>query len=43
MDEIDIWRAAELMRKLCGADAAIHAAIRVDKLMDRGDSEGFDM
>ena len=43
MEDIDIWRAAEQMRKLYGADAAIHAAIRVDKLMDRDDSEGFDM
>jgi hypothetical protein len=43
MEDIDIWRAAEQMRKLYGADAAIHAAMRADKLMDRGDSEGFDM
>jgi len=43
MDEIDIWRAAEQMRKLYGADAAIRAAMRVDKLMDQGDTEGFNM
>jgi hypothetical protein len=41
MDEIDTWRAAEQMRKLHGADAAIHAAMRADKLMDQGDVEGF--
>jgi hypothetical protein len=27
MEDIDIWRAAEQMRKLYGADAAIHAAM----------------
>jgi hypothetical protein len=43
MEDIDIWRAAEQMRKLYGADAAIHAAMRADKLMDQGDIEGFDM
>jgi len=41
--ELDIWRAAEQMRKLYGADDAIHAAMRADKQMDRGDAEGFDM
>jgi len=43
MEDIDIWRAAEQMRKLFGADAAIHAAMRADKLMDQGDIEGFEM
>ena len=41
--ELDIWRAAEQMRKLHGADAAIHAAVRADKLMDQSDIEGFTM
>jgi hypothetical protein len=40
-DELGIWRAAEQMRKLYGADAAIHAAMRADKLMDQGDIEGL--
>jgi hypothetical protein len=31
------------MRKLYGAEAAIHAAMRADKLMDQGDIEDFDM
>jgi hypothetical protein len=31
------------MRKLYGADAAIHSAMRADKLMDQGDVEGFKM
>ena len=29
------------MPKLYGADAAIHAAMRADKLLDQGDTEGF--
>jgi hypothetical protein len=37
VEDIDIWRAAEQMRKLYGADAAIHSAMRADKLMDQGD------
>jgi hypothetical protein len=43
MEDIDIWRAAEQMRKLYGDGAAIHSAMRADKLMDQGDIEGFDM
>jgi hypothetical protein len=43
MEDIDIWRATEQMRKLYGDDAAIHSAMRADKLMDQGDIEGFDM
>jgi hypothetical protein len=43
VDEIDIWRAADVMRKMFGADAAIHSAMRADKLMDEGDAEGFNM
>ena len=43
VDEIDIWRAAEQMRKLYGTDAAILAAMRADTLMDQGDVEGFNM
>jgi hypothetical protein len=40
MEDIDIWRAAEQMRKLYGPDAATHAAMRADKLMDQGNIEG---
>lgn len=31
------------MRKLYGADAAIHSAMRADTLVDQGDIDGFDM
>jgi hypothetical protein len=43
MEDIDIWRAAEQMRELYEAEAAVHAAMRADKLMDHGDAEGFEM
>jgi len=42
MDEIDIWRAAEQMRKLHGADAAIQSAMRADKFLDQGDAAAFE-
>ena len=43
IEEVDIWRAAEQMRKLYGADAVIHAAMRADNLLDQGDVEGCAM
>ena len=43
ISELDVWHAAEQKRKLYGADAAIHAAMRADKLMDQGDIGGFGM
>ena len=42
MENIDIWRAAEQMRKLHGAAAAIHTAMRADKFLDQGDAAGFE-
>jgi hypothetical protein len=42
VDELDIWRAAEQMRKLHGADGAIHSAMRADKFLDQGDTAGFE-
>jgi len=42
VSEIDIWRAADQMRKLYGADAAIHAAMRTDKFLDQGGVPGFE-
>jgi len=43
IEERDIWRAAEQMRKLYGENAAIQSAMRADKLLDQGDTEGFGM
>jgi hypothetical protein len=38
--DIDIWRAALLMLKRYGADAAVEAAARADELLDVGDIDG---
>ncbi len=38
MDEKDIYRAAKLMAEQYGADAATHAAIRVDAMLGAGDA-----
>ena len=38
--DVDIWRAAQLMVKRHGEDAAIEAALRADELLAEGDSEG---
>lgn len=39
-EEIDIWRAAHLLVKRHGDDAAIVAAQRADELMAQGDLDG---
>jgi hypothetical protein len=41
MDGVDIWRAADQMMKLYGADAAIAAGLRADAMLDLGDTPGF--
>lgn len=41
MEQLDIWRAADMMLRLYGYDATIRAAMRADALLDQGDSEGF--
>ncbi len=40
IDDYDIWRAANLLVKRYGADAAIQAAQRADELLNRGDLDG---
>jgi len=40
IDDRDIWRAAHLLMKRYGADAALQAAQRADELFDAGDSDG---
>jgi hypothetical protein len=40
MDEIDIFRSAKLLIDQHGADAPIHAAMRVDALIETGDVDG---
>jgi len=36
----DIWRSAHILIKQHGADAAVHAAMKADKLLAVGDVEG---
>ncbi len=40
MNELDIWRSAQLFVKKHGDDAAIFAAMRSDALLEEGDPEG---
>ena len=41
MDEIDIWRMADLLVKECGVEAGCRASQRADALLDQGDTDGF--
>ena len=38
--DLDVWRAAQLMVKRHGEDAAIRAGMRADELLAEGDTEG---
>jgi hypothetical protein len=38
--ELDIYRSANLLVKQHGQDAPIHAAMRADAMLDKGDLEG---
>jgi hypothetical protein len=40
MEDIDIYRSAKLYVGQFGADASIHAALRVDALAEAGDVRG---
>jgi hypothetical protein len=40
IDDPDIWRAANILIKRYGADAAIEAARRADELLEAGDRDG---
>lgn len=40
MNPKDIWRAANLLIKQHGQDAAIYASERADELLERGDVDG---
>lgn len=41
--DLDIWRAANLLIREHGAEAAIEAARKADLMLDRGDVEGRDV
>lgn len=38
--DLDIYRTAQLLIEQHGDEASIHAAMRADELMDRGDMDG---
>ena len=38
--DLDIYRSANLIVKHHGADAPIHAAMRADAMLDKGDLDG---
>ena len=40
MDEKDIWRAAKILIDQHGDDAATHAAMRADAMLEQGELEG---
>ena len=40
MDDIDIWRSAKLLIDQHGDEAPIHAAMRVDELLEASDLDG---
>jgi hypothetical protein len=39
--ELDIFRSANLLVKQHGQDAPIHAAMRADAMLDKGDLDGY--
>jgi len=40
VNDINIWRSAKLLVERYGDEAPIHAAMRVDELLDEGDVDG---
>jgi hypothetical protein len=41
MEDIDIWRSAEVLRTQYGEDAAVMAAMRADQMLNEGDTAGL--
>ena len=39
--DLDIYRSAQVLVKQHGPDAPIHAAMRADVMLDKGDLEGY--
>ncbi len=39
--DLDIYRSAQVLVKRHGEDAPIHAAMRADAMLDKGDLEGY--
>ncbi len=41
ISDIDIWRSAQVLVKRHGKDAPIHAAMRADAMLEKGDLDGY--
>ncbi len=41
--DLDIYRSANVLVKRHGPDAPIHAAMRADAMLDKGDMDGYDV
>ncbi len=39
--DLDIYRAANVLVKRHGPDASLHAAMRADAMLDKGDLDGY--
>ncbi len=39
--DIDIYRSANVLVKLHGQDAPIHAAMKADAMLEKGDLDGY--
>ncbi len=39
--DLDIYRTAQLLVKILDQDAPIHAAMRADAVLDKGDLDGY--
>ncbi len=39
--DIDIYRSAQILVKILDQDAPIHAAMRADAMLDKGDLDGY--
>ncbi len=39
--DLDLYRSANLLVKQHGEDAPIHAAMRADAMLDKGDLDGY--
>ena len=43
MEDIDIYRSAKLYIDQYGVEASVHAAMKADAMLERGDLEGFNV
>ena len=43
VEDLDIYRSAQVLVKLHGQDAPIHAAMRADAMLEKSDLDGYDV